>query len=351
MCIIMICLVLLVRNSVNNAILESKPNLRIDEQIQNPFNGTLDDLIDFLAIENNTIILATFQGDYHVWVSNWLTFIHWHGRYNQTLLVAVTRQECEPLWQAGLRCFVHQELWDSRAQLQLALDPLVRDCTSAVVLKWYYIWYLLQRGVTVLFSDLDMVFVQDPFLLVDPHWDLMALSDFCRPLNRTTWSRPRHECFLYHQIEPCLSTGLMVFQNTPSTLNYVQAVWLWASRSPTWEQAVANYVLPQFMEHELRYRLLDDHVAANCLVFRQLDLPWSTLTRHWIAIHAGYMHEFESKSSVFRELGLWFPDPLYHYRLRVPGVKDGDCPMDRIPSIQPHDWCIENDCVRFGIVS
>jgi len=306
---------------------------------------TFEAILANVATSDKWILLATFESKYHHWVSNWLTFVALNNRYENTLIIASRHHECEPLWNQGLICFAHEDLFYSTIN---PLDARAYNMTLATQLKWYYSRWILQLGYQVLFSDVDIVFLQDPFLLLNQtkYWDVLGLSDFCRPLFRKTLNQIPTGCFLYKRSEPCQSTGLMAYRQTPASIQFLKHVWDEMLRTLQWEQAIANYVLVEHIaHHKLIHQFIDDRYAANCPVIKQLAyvVPFQSLINHLIALHVGYINDKEEKMQAFQSIGLWHSDPNYQYRLLPPGLNNVTNVMDLIPETIPLNWCV-TDC-------
>lgn len=270
-----------------------------------------------------------------------LTYLKFHNRYTHTLVIGSTHADCAPLWSKHFPCFAHEDLHDSAHPIPI--DRRSADVSSPVALKWYYALRLLQLGLKPLFADGDVVFMRDPFLMIDTAYHMQGLSDFLTP---TDIPLPYADCPMYtRRQEPCQSTGIMYFEISIPTIAFVNNMWerLLATRTWSLEQPIANYELPKYIHYGgLKHRLFPDAQASNCALVRTIGRyhGWMKTIRSLVAMHVGYLNRWY-KADAYHRIQLWLPDENYKRSLVFPHPPEHVSAIaDLVPVEIPADFCL-----------
>lgn len=140
------------------------------------------DIIEFEALVNktkhqvhNAVMIAEVNSGYHAMMTNWLLHVKKAGIKNY-LLVALDRFEFQALQKAG-EPVVSSDILFKYASRNLGYNEIVKN-------KWAIVDSVLNTGVNVLLTDIDVIWFQDPF-------DYMASHDaHCSMLLTTSTNDP-----------------------------------------------------------------------------------------------------------------------------------------------------------------
>ncbi|RLM77910.1 hypothetical protein C2845_PM12G28520 [Panicum miliaceum] len=238
---------------------------------------TLQEAAAFAAAAGNgTVLLAAVSGPYLPFLSNWLISIRRAGRADQVLVIAEDYETLDRINAA----------WPGHA----VLVPPAPDAQA--VHK-----FGSQLGYSVMYNDVDMVWLADPFpYLVGDH-DVYFMDDMT-PL---------------HDLPPANGRCQAV----------VKEVWIeelkeqpWSKQRKSNDQPAFNWALNKTAGQEIRlqvdvYLLPQSAFPTGGLYFKNKTWVKDTNVKH-VIVHNNYITGFEKKIKRFRDHGLWLVDEHSH---------------------------------------
>ena len=160
-----------------------------------------------------------------------------------------------------------------------------------------YIDYFLSQGTDVLFSDLDVVWLQNPLAYLPSDYDLYVVEDM-------------HKEYVYI-VEPewlDINMGFAYFSSTNATRRLVEQWGRMLSESPkTPDQDILNEILDK--------RYLRDRLKIHVLDFQRFPNGWQYFNDDWrakhadvqpVVVHNDYLQRHDTKITRFKRTGLWY---------------------------------------------
>ncbi|XP_022084582.1 UDP-D-xylose:L-fucose alpha-1,3-D-xylosyltransferase 3-like, partial [Acanthaster planci] len=247
---------------------------------QSPWKDAADD--------PRPVVLATTNKAFLDFTANWLESIRRIATRPKILIVAEDRETQRFLYgRPGVHVVVSRG-FDTPAE-QLPWDSPIYN--AMVNKRPAYIYQLLQRGHDVLFSDVDTVWLNDPFPYFQGDFHVAVEEDQHKPY-----------------VAYC--AGFVFFRAAEKTREFVRE-WLrrlHRSKTKISDQVLMNEMLTKNQIPGLRTMVLPSEIFPNGKLFFMTP-GWRQLHRQSAAVvHNNWIQSKEKKLQRFKDHGLWFID-------------------------------------------
>ncbi|XP_054756801.2 uncharacterized protein LOC129262837 [Lytechinus pictus] len=244
---------------------------------------------------NKRMILATTNSGFLHFTKNWLESLKRSGVQDRIVIVAEDAASFK-----AINAFTDYP----SLEVKLAADAKhhkegVLKFSSEGYLKFVnkrpsYISHFLKKGFDVLFSDVDIVLLQDPF----PHFD----DDLDVTLQMDVWKKDNHN----HSDVFC--AGFVYYQSTNATREFLKRFMERIAADPkTPDQVILNRLL---RERDIKKMVRIHPMNGDLFVSGRyyFDQSWRALhtEQQPVMIHNNWIKNSASKVKRFKELGLWY---------------------------------------------
>ncbi|CAJ2677832.1 UDP-D-xylose:L-fucose alpha-1,3-D-xylosyltransferase MGP4-like [Trifolium pratense] len=267
---------------------------------------TLDQALTFVA-KNGTVIVCIVSQPYLPFLNNWLISISMQKRQDMVLVIA---EDYPSLYKVN-------ELWPGHA----VLIPPVLDVEAAhkfgsqgffnfTARRPSHLLKILELGYNVMYNDVDMVWLADPFPYLQGDHDVYFTDDMTaiKPLNHS------------HDLPPPGKKGrpyicsCMIFLRPTDGAKVILKKWLeelqnepWSRTKKSNDQPAFNWALMRNAKEADLYLLPQIAFPTGGLYFKNKTWVKETKGKH-VIIHNNYIVGFEKKIKRFRDYGLWLVD-------------------------------------------
>ncbi|KAL4343630.1 hypothetical protein S83_034964 [Arachis hypogaea] len=267
---------------------------------------TLDQALSFVA-KNGTVIVCIVSQPYLPFLNNWLISITRQNRQDMVLVIA---EDYASLYKVN-------ERWPGHA----VLIPPVLDAESAhkfgskgffnfTARRPSHLLKILELGYSVMYNDVDMVWLGDPLLQLEGNHDVYFTDDMIpiKPLNHS------------HALPPPGKKGrpyicsCMIFLRPTDGAKLVLRKWIeelqnqpWSRTQKSNDQPAFNWALMKTAKEVDLYLLPQAAFPTGGLYFKNKTWVKETKGKH-VIIHNNYIVGFEKKIKRFRDYGLWLVD-------------------------------------------
>ncbi|CAM0955734.1 unnamed protein product [Alopecurus aequalis] len=269
---------------------------------------TLQDAAAFAAAAGNgTIILAAVSGPYLPFLSNWLISVRRAGRADQVLVIA---EDYETLERINAAWPGHAVLVPPAPDAQTAHKFGSQGFFNFTSRRPRHLLQILELGYAVMYNDVDMVWLADPFpYLVGSH-DVYFMDDMTdvKPLDHS------------HALPPPGKKGrpyicsCMIFLQPTEGAKLLMTKWIEELKEQPWSKKVKSNDQPAFNWALLKtagqvdvYLLPQSAFPTGGLYFKNKTWVKETKGKH-VIIHNNYITGFEKKIKRFRDHKLWLVD-------------------------------------------
>lgn len=194
---------------------------------------------------------------------------------------------CDVLSRWRLPCVHSLDIYCSVSARQHATDRVL-----AVDAKYYIAYQLLKGGHSVVFTDIDITYYQNPLMFFEPQFDLQGLSD-----NQQAPGVPRNAseqtCEQKTYGGYCQSTGLWFAAPSRPVIDFFHHIMLRLRSECTWEQRLWNVALQESnLTASMRYHVLRRQRFANFGVVYKRMIKTSRPDEFdtLVALHMGWVH-------------------------------------------------------------
>ncbi|GAB4813296.1 hypothetical protein N2152v2_000342 [Parachlorella kessleri] len=346
----------------------ARPHLTAARERTSITNETLPAVLRELATPDKQIVLAVVHlGEAQAldFLKNWALSLKAHGLLQHALIVAVDLGSTMLARAAGLPVLLDEASPTKGGPWTLRKQPIIVNRIYDLAKHWWGM-RLVESGYSVLYCDVDMVFVKDPLpLLHSAPYDVQpkatcthaacvsGLSDYFwpelprlgEPLDRPchfyklvaegasptgTWDckadlcqpgaqvreiwglRGRDPVTALQVLNPCQSTGFWYLQPTAAPVAFMRAMvnrlWTlpWGWDQAAWQEVILAFLIGMGADEPLRFRLLAVHQFANTGVFE--DRLKAKLPVDPYVIHCGAVNGFHDKMCALAKFNMWHPE-------------------------------------------
>ncbi|GMY23777.1 UDP-D-xylose:L-fucose alpha-1,3-D-xylosyltransferase MGP4-like [Fagus crenata] len=267
---------------------------------------TLAEAASFVA-KNQTVIVCAVSQPYLPFLNNWLISIARQNHQDKVLVIAedyATLDTVNRLWPG------HAVLVPPAPDAQTAHKFGSQGFFNFTSRRPRHLLNILELGYNVMYNDVDMVWMADPFPYLKGNHDVYFTDDMAavKPFNHS------------HELPPPGKKGrtyicsCMIFLRPTSGAKLVMKKWIEELKSQPWskakkanDQPAFNWALNKTAGEVDLYLLPQAAFPTGGLYFKNLTWVQETKGMH-VIIHNNYITGFEKKIKRFRDFGLWWVD-------------------------------------------
>lgn len=266
---------------------------------------TLQEAVQAVA-QNNTVILCAVSQPYLPFLSNWLISIARHGRHHGVLVIA---EDYSTLYSVNDKWPGHAVLVPPAPALQQAHRFGSQGFFNFTSRRPRHLLQILELGYSVLYNDVDMVWLRDPFPYFKGNYDIYFTDDMVKV---------KHDHS--HKLPPPGKKGrtyicsCMLFIRPTHGGKLILRKWIeeleaqpWSSKAKANDQPAFNWALNKTADKVKLYLLPQQAFPSGGLYFK--NETWRSETHGKQAvIHNNYITGFEKKIKRFHDFKLWLVD-------------------------------------------
>lgn len=267
---------------------------------------SLADAAAYVA-KNGTVIVCAVSQPYLPFLNNWLISITRKGHQEKVLVIA---EDYATLYKVNDKWPGHAVLIPPVLDAQAAHKFGSQGFFNFTSRRPRHLLQLLELGYNVMYNDVDMVWLQDPFPYFQGEHDVYFMDDMTpvKPLNHS------------HDLPPPNKKGrtyicsCMIFLRPTSGAKLVMKKWIeemqdqpWSREKKANDQPAFNWALMKTVGQVDLYLLPQSAFPTGGLYFKNKTWVKETKEKH-VIIHNNYIIGFEKKIKRFRDYGLWLVD-------------------------------------------
>ncbi|KAL9253173.1 UDP-D-xylose:L-fucose alpha-1,3-D-xylosyltransferase MGP4-like protein [Drosera capensis] len=267
---------------------------------------TLKEAVEFVGI-NGFVIVCAVSEPYLPFLNNWVISIARVGKHERVLVIA---EDYGTLYRIN-------ERWPGHAVL---IPPVPESGTAHkfgsegffnfTSRRPRHLLQILELGYNVMYNDVDMVWLADPFRYFEGNHDIYFTDDMAavKPLNHP------------HDLPPPGKKGrtyicsCMLFLHPTSGAKLVMKKWIeelqaqpWTKAKKSNDQPAFNWALNKTAGQVDIYLLPQSAFPTGGLYFKNKTWVEETKGKH-VIIHNNYITGFEKKIKRFQDYGFWYVD-------------------------------------------
>ncbi|CAI9764863.1 unnamed protein product [Fraxinus pennsylvanica] len=267
---------------------------------------TLSDAAARVA-QNNTLIVCAVSEAYLPFLNNLLISIARQKQHEKVLVIA---EDYATLYKVNERWPGHAVLVPPALEAAAAHKFGSQGFFNFTARRPRHLLNILELGYNVMYNDVDMVWLADPFPYLQGEHDVYFMDDmaFVKPLNHS------------HSLPPPGKKGrpyicsCMIFMRPTNGAKLVMKKWIEELQAEPWSRAKKandqpgfNWALMKTAGQVDLYLLPQAAFPTGGLYFRNKTWVKETKGMH-VIIHNNYIVGFEKKIKRFRDYGLWLVD-------------------------------------------
>ncbi|KAF8091977.1 hypothetical protein N665_0430s0014 [Sinapis alba] len=271
---------------------------------------TLSQAAKFVA-KNGTVIVCAVSYPFLPFLNNWLISISRQKHHEKVLVIA---EDYALLYKVN-------EKWPGHAVLiPPALDPKAahhfgsQGFYNLTSRRPQHLLDILELGYNVMYNDVDMVWLQDPFKYLQGSHDVYFMDDMTaiKPLNHSHGLPPSRNGVTY-------VCSCMIFLRCTSGAKLLLKKWVEEIRAQPWsnteakkphDQPAFNRALHKTTQVDV-YLLPQSAFPSGGLYFKNEKWVNETKGEH-VIVHNNYIVGYNNKLKRFQDFGLWLVDDHSH---------------------------------------
>ncbi|KAL9228890.1 hypothetical protein vseg_004420 [Gypsophila vaccaria] len=273
-------------------------------------NYTLKEAVNYVGKSGKTVIVCIVSEPYLMFLNNWLISVGRQGYKDSVLVIA---EDYSTLFKVNDR-------WPGHAVL---VPPVIEGGQAHkfgslgffnfTARRPQHLLNILELGYNVMYNDVDMVWLKDPFPYLEGNHDIYFMDDVAavKPLNHS------------HDLPPPGKKGrpyvcsCMIFLRPTDGAKLAMRKWIEELQEQPWtrakkanDQPAFNWALMKNADQVDMYLLPQSAFPTGGLYFKNKTWVRETKDAH-VIIHNNYILGFEKKIKRFRDYGLWLADDYY----------------------------------------
>ncbi|XP_072032595.1 uncharacterized protein [Amphiura filiformis] len=232
----------------------------------------------------NTVVLTTVNAAFVNIAENWLASIRKTGIWPDISIIAEDNVAYELLKKRNdIRVLLNQYKTSHDLPIQ---SPLHRKFVNQ---RPTHIKKFLQRGLNVLFNDVDIVWIDDPFPYFDGNYDIYLEKD-------------------HHDKKNVLSTGFVYYRATNPSLLLIKELVnrIDKNNNNTSEQILLTDIINENIIPKLKVKMLDASKFPNGILNYYLDFAeWREMHKP-VVVHNNWKGGRDEKIKWFKDARLWY---------------------------------------------
>ncbi|KAK8958100.1 hypothetical protein KSP40_PGU015008 [Platanthera guangdongensis] len=272
---------------------------------------TLSQAADFVGGKNGTIIVCAVSQPYLPFLQNWLISISRQKHQDEVLVIA---EDYATLYKINQKWPGHAVLIPPVPDDQVAHKFGSLGFFNFTSRRPKHLLNILELGYNVMYNDVDMVWLADPFPYLQGHHDVYFTDDMTavKPLNHPhSLPQPSKKGRTY--ICSC-----MIFLRPTNGAKALLRKWIeelqlqpWSKKSRSNDQPAFNWALNKTSGQVDMYLLPQAAFPSGGLYFKNETWVKETEGKH-VIVHNNYITGFEKKIKRFRDFGLWLVEDYAH---------------------------------------
>ncbi|CAE5960433.1 unnamed protein product [Arabidopsis arenosa] len=269
---------------------------------------SLAQAVKFVA-KNETVIVCAVSYPFLPFLNNWLISI---SRQNHEEKVLVIAEDYATLYKVN-------EKWPGHAVLiPPALDPQAahkfgsQGFFNLTSRRPQHLLNILELGYNVMYNDVDMVWLQDPFQYLQGSHDAYFMDDMIaiKPLNHSHGLPPRSRGGVTYVC------SCMIFLRSTDGAKLLMKTWVEEIQAQPWnntqakkphDQPAFNRALHKTANQVDVYLLPQSAFPSGGLYFKNETWVNETKGKH-VIVHNNYIIGYERKMKRFQDFNLWLVD-------------------------------------------
>ncbi|KAI3901341.1 hypothetical protein MKW92_024656 [Papaver armeniacum] len=254
-----------------------------------------------------TVIVCAVSSPYLPFLSNWLISI---SRFKHQEKVLVIAEDYKTLFLVNQRWPGHAVLIPPAPDLQSAHKFGSQGFFNFTSRRPRHLLHILELGYNVMYNDVDMVWLADPFTYLKGKHDVYFTDDMTaiKPLDHSNALPPPGK-----KGRTYICSCMIFLRPTPGA-KLVMKKWIeelqdqpWSKKAKANDQPGFNWALNKTAGQVDLYLLPQAAFPSGGLYFKNKTWVEDTKGKHAI-IHNNYIVGFEKKIQRFRDFGLWLVD-------------------------------------------
>ncbi|KFK27221.1 hypothetical protein AALP_AA8G353300 [Arabis alpina] len=257
--------------------------------------------------KNGTLIVSSVNYPYLPFLNNWLISVSRQKHQDKVLVFA---EDYATLYKVNEKWPGHAVLTHPSLDSQTAHDYGSQGFYNLTSRRPQHLLQLLELGYNVMYNDIDMVWLQDPFQYLEGSHDVYFTDDKTeiKHLNHShNFSIPEQNGWSY--ICSC-----MLFLRPTNAAKLLMKKWIEEIQAQPWfngmngnDQPALNRALRKTPGQVDLYLLSQAAFPTGGLYFRNAKWVKETKGKH-VIIHNNYIKGFDKKMRRFHDFGLWLVD-------------------------------------------
>ncbi|KAL0712224.1 hypothetical protein Bca4012_019202 [Brassica carinata] len=257
--------------------------------------------------KNGTLIVCTVSYPFFPFLNNWLISVSRQKHQDKVLVIA---EDYATLYKVNSKWPGHAVLIPPALDSQTAHNFGSQGFFNLTSRRPEHLLQLLELGYNVMYNDVDMVWLQDPFPYLEGNHDVYFMDDktTIKPLSRS------------HDMPPSVRNGrtnicsCMIFLRPTNGAKLLMKQWMeelhaqpWSKSNKGNDQPGFNWALGKTAHQVDVYLLSQAAFPTGGVYFWNKTWVKETKGKH-VIIHNNYIVGFNNKMKRFRQFGLWLVD-------------------------------------------
>ncbi|CAL9185040.1 UDP-D-xylose:L-fucose alpha-1,3-D-xylosyltransferase MGP4 [Musa acuminata AAA Group] len=263
------------------------------------------------AARNGTVVVCAVSRPYLPFLNNWLISVARQKRQDQVIVIA---EDYATLYEVNRRWPGHAVLVPPAPDSQTAHKFGSQGFFNFTSRRPRHLLHILELGYSVMYNDVDMLWLSDPFPYLKGKHDVYFTDDMAavKPLNHP------------HDLPPPGKKGrtyicsCMIFLRPTRGAKEVMRSWIeelqnqpWSVKRKSNDQPAFNWALNKTAGQVDLYLLPQAAFPSGGLYFK--NESWVKETKGMnVIIHNNYITGFDKKIKRFKDYGLWLVDDHSH---------------------------------------
>ncbi|CAD5182662.1 unnamed protein product [Musa acuminata subsp. malaccensis] len=263
------------------------------------------------AARNGTVVVCAVSWPYLPFLNNWLISVARQKRQDQVIVIA---EDYATLYEVNRRWPGHAVLVPPAPDSQTAHKFGSQGFFNFTSRRPRHLLHILELGYSVMYNDVDMLWLSDPFPYLKGKHDVYFTDDMAavKPLNHP------------HDLPPPGKKGrtyicsCMIFLRPTRGAKEVMRSWIeelqnqpWSVKRKSNDQPAFNWALNKTAGQVDLYLLPQAAFPSGGLYFK--NESWVKETKGMnVIIHNNYITGFDKKIKRFKDYGLWLVDDHSH---------------------------------------
>ncbi|RID70858.1 hypothetical protein BRARA_C02838 [Brassica rapa] len=257
--------------------------------------------------KNGTLIVCTVSYPFFPFLNNWLISVSRQKHQDKVLVIA---EDYATLYKVNSKWPGHAVLIPPALDSQTAHNFGSQGFFNLTSRRPEHLLQLLELGYNVMYNDVDIVWLQDPFPYLEGSHDVYFMDD------KTTIKPLSHS----HDLPPSARNGrtnicsCLIFLRPTNGAKVLMKQWIkelhaqpWSKSNKGNDQPGFNWALGKTAHQVDVYLLSQAAFPTGGVYFRNKTWVKETKGKH-VIIHNNYIVGFNNKMKRFRQFGLWLVD-------------------------------------------